>query len=363
MLPEVHLVAAARPNLPKLAALWHALGERQPFCRPVLVHTGQHHDDALFGALLRDLELPQPEIALGVAGGSHAELTGRTMLAAETLWRQRPPAAVIVPGDVDGALAAALAAAKLYVPLVHLEAGLRCDDTRLPEEINRRAIDAVASALWAPDSLALRALAAEGRAEATVLTGNAMIATLERTRPLWLHRDTAVPQRMFGLLTLHRAANVDDRARFSVLLEAMADTARILPLLWVMHPRALARLAGWGLRIPRNVDAVPPRSYLDFVATLSHAAIAITDSGGVQEEATHLGIPCVTLRRATERPLTLTHGTNRLATPASLATTVLTMLDNPPIPRPIEGWDAQAGQRMADALAAMLRREAVLEAA
>ncbi len=357
MLPEVHLVAAARPNLPKLAALWHALADSMPFCRPVLVHTGQHHDDAMFGALLRDLGLPSPDVSLGVAGGSHAELTARTMLAAEVLWRGRRPAAVIVPGDVDGALAAALAAAKLFLPLVHLEAGLRCADTDLPEEINRRAIDAVATGLWAPDATAMHALAFEGRAEAAVLTGNAMIATLERTRPAWSHRPAPMPERPFGLLTLHRGANVDNRARFAALLDAVARTAAILPLLWPLHPRTLARLAAYGLRVPKGVQTVPPLSYLDFIATLSQAAIVITDSGGVQEETTYLGVPCLTLRDTTERPLTLTLGTNRLATAATLPEAVAAMLADPPVPQRIPGWDALAGWRMADALAELLHNQ------
>lgn len=255
---------------------------------------------------------------------------------------------------MDAALAASLAAAKLFLPLVHLEAGLRCADAGLPEEINRRAIDAVATALWAPDAAAMEALAAEGRADAAVLTGNAMIATLECTRPRWIRRHPPVPQQMFGLLTLHRVANVDDRARFAALLDALAETAALLPLLWPMHPHTLAALTAHGLRVPRGVRTVPPLSYLDFIATLSQAAIVITDSGGVQEEATHLGIPCVTLRRATERPLTLSHGTNRLAGPASLPAVAAALLADPPVPQPIAGWDAQAGSRMADALALLL---------
>lgn len=350
---EIHLVAAARPNLPKLAALWHALAEGPPLGPVLLVHTGQHHDDAMFGALLRDLDLPDPHVALGIAGGGHAALTGRTMLALETLWRARRPAIVVVPGDVDGALAATLAAAKLYIPVVHLEAGLRCRDIALPEEINRRAIDAVATALWAPDAAAMRALAQEGRTAASTLTGNAMIATLERTRPRWSARP-AQAAGDYGVLTLHRGGNVDDAARFARLLGAAGRAARLLPLLWPVHPRALARLREGGLRVPDRVTPLPPLSYLDFVATMAGARAVITDSGGVQEETTHLGIPCLTLRAATERPLTLTHGTNRLVTPHGLPAALTDMLVTPPAARPIPGWDARAGDRMRAALAGVL---------
>jgi len=351
---EIHLVAAARPNLPKLAALWHAMAEAPPLGQPVLVHTGQHHDDAMFGALLRDLDLPEPDVWLGIAGGSHAELTGRTMVALETLWRQRRPAVVIVPGDVDGALAAALAAAKLFIPVVHLEAGLRCDDVALPEEVNRRAIDAVATALWAPDAAAMLTLAKEGRAAAATMTGNAMIATLERTRPLWSARPGKAGSDRYGVLTLHRGANVDDCSRFARLLAAAGEAARRLDLIWPMHPRALACLQAQGLRVPSGIHLVPPLPYLDFIATLAGAKAVITDSGGVQEEATHLGIPCLTLRAATERPLTLTHGTNRLVVPDRLPAALEAMLADPPVSRPIPGWDALAGQRMRAALATLL---------
>ena len=176
MLPEVHLVAAARPNLPKLAALWHALAAGPDFCQPVLLHTGQHEDPAMFGVHFADLGLPTPDIALGVSGGSHAVLTGRSMIACETVWKARRPAAVVVAGDVDGALAAALAARKMGITLIHLEAGLRSGERDLPEEINRRAIDAISDVLWAPDEASAARLRQEGHSAAAVrAVGNAMV--------------------------------------------------------------------------------------------------------------------------------------------------------------------------------------------
>ncbi len=350
MLPEVHLVIAARPNLPKIAALWHALADA-PFCTPVLFHTGQHWDDTMFGALLRDLELPAPHVALGVTGGSHAELTAATLLACERQWRTRRPAVVVVPGDVDGALAAALAAKKLAIRVVHLEAGLRCGDMTMPEEINRCIIDAIADALWAPDDDALRNLHAEGRADAALLTGNAMIATLERTRPRWLRHDLPHP---YGVLTLHRAANVDNRDALAALLAAVAGVARHMDFIWPLHPRTRARLQTFGCEIPDGVRVCAPRAYLDFMGLLAGAAVVVTDSGGVQEETTHLGIPCLTLRPSTERPVTVMRGTNRLVCPDNLEETFMQARQvRTPAPA-IAGWDADAGVRMAQALRRMV---------
>jgi UDP-N-acetylglucosamine 2-epimerase (non-hydrolysing) len=337
----VHLVVGARPNLPKVAALWHALARDPRGLRPVLVHTGQHADAAMFGDHLADLDLPAPGVALGVSGGSHAELTGRTMIACEALWAARPPAAVVVVGDVNATLAAALAAAKLRLPLAHLEAGLRGGEPGLPEEINRRAVDAVADALWAPDAHAAANLAAEGRAACII--GNTMIATLEATRPRWQARMRAG---RYGVVTLHRAANVDDPGRLDAIVAALARVAADLPLIWPLHPRTARRLSV----LPHGIAARAPLGYLDFVALLAGAVAVITDSGGVQEEATQLRIPCLTLRTVTERPLTLSHGTNRLTTPERLADD---LRGHRPAPRPIPFWDDAAGERAADALAAL----------
>jgi len=353
--PELHLVAAARPNLPKLAALWHAMPADFPW-RPVLVHTGQHYDKAMFADHLAPLGLPPPAIALGVAGGTHAELTGRTMIAIEAAWRERRPAGVVVAGDVDGALAAALAAAKLTIPLAHLEAGLRNDDRTMPEEINRRAIDAIAGLLWAPDDAAAARLRAEGHAgPAVAAVGNAMIDTLRRN--LAAARDLPLPEGLapggYGVVTLHRAANVDERAALTALLAALADAAALLPLVWPLHPRTRARIAAFGLAMPPAIRVLPPLGYLDFLGLLARARLVATDSGGVQEEATALDLPCLTLRPSTERPITLTQGSSRLLEPNGLVAAVCAVLAGDwPHAQPIPLWDGQAGARMVAHLAA-----------
>ena len=352
-LPELHLVAAARPNLPKLAALWHALADDPLPVRPVLVHTGQHHDDAMFGGHLRDLGLPDPEVSLGVSGGGHAALTGRTMMALEDVWRARRPSLVVVPGDVDGTLAAALAARKLGIPVAHLEAGLRCGDLDMPEEINRRAVDAVSTLLWAPDEATAARLLAEGhRPDAVCAVGNAMIDSLLRALPA--ARARPPPEGMtrgiagdYGVLTLHRPANVDDPAALAALLGAVAAASRRLPLAWPLHPRTARRLSEFGLAVPQGVMVLPPLGYRDFLGLLSRARLVATDSGGVQEEAWALDLPCLTLRPSTERPVTLEAGTNRLVTAESLAGAVGAILGGDrPARRPIALWDGAAGARM-----------------
>jgi UDP-N-acetylglucosamine 2-epimerase (non-hydrolysing) len=404
-LPELHLVAAARPNLPKLAALWHALPAAGLGLRPVLLHTGQHQDPAMFGDHLGQLGLPVPEIALGVQGRSHAETTGRTLMALDYVWTTRRPAWVVVAGDVDGALAAALAARKLRLPVAHLEAGLRGDDPDMPEELNRRAIDAVATLLWAPDEASAAGLLAEGHAPGAVrAVGNAMVDTLlrrlpearDRPLPRGLVQNGLVPRRSmpvklaprelvpgglmpgapapggrfpaglapralvpggYGVVTLHRAANVDDPAVLATLLAALAEAAKALPLAWPLHPRTRARLAAAGLGWPAGVLALPPLPYLDFLGLLARARLVATDSGGVQEEATALDLPCLTLRPGTERPVTLEAGSSRLVPPAGLPGAVAAVLAGDwPRARPIPLWDGQAGARMAAHLAERLGR-------
>jgi UDP-N-acetylglucosamine 2-epimerase (non-hydrolysing) len=359
-LPELHLVAAARPNLPKLAALWHALADwRQqgaaPFCRPVLLHTGQHHDAAMFHAHLGDLGLPQPDVALGVSGGGHAVLTGQTMMACEALWLERRPALVVVAGDVDGTLAAALAARKLKIPVAHLEAGLRCGDRDMPEEINRRAVDAISDLLWAPDQGTATRLLAEGHAPGAVrAVGNSMIDTLLRRLPA--ARARPLPAGLvaggYGVLTLHRPANVDSRAALEALLAAVGQAARSLPLVWPLHPRTAKRMTEFGFAMPPGVLVLPPLGYLDFLGLLARARLVATDSGGVQEEAAGLDIPCLTLRPSTERPVTLESGANRLVPAAALAATVAEVLaGNWPAAHPIPLWDRRVGTRMVAHLA------------
>ena len=361
---EIHLVVAARPNLPKVAALWHALREHPVGAAPVLVHTGQHHDARMFAGHLGDLGLPAPEVSLGVSGGSHAELTGRSLMACGALWADRRPALAVVPGDVDGALAATLAARKLGIPVAHLEAGLRCGEADMPEEINRRAMDAVSTLLWAPDEATAARLLAEGHAPGAVrAVGNAMIDSLLRALPGARRRP--LPEGLapggYGVLTLHRPANVDDPVALARLLRGVAAAAARLPLAWPVHPRTAARLAVFGLSLPAGVLPLPPLGYADFLGLLAHARLVATDSGGIQEEAAALDLPCLTLRPSTERPVTLEAGTNRLVRPEDLGGAVAGVLAGRwPASRPIPLWDGRAGARMAAHLAEFLAARGIV---
>jgi UDP-N-acetylglucosamine 2-epimerase (non-hydrolysing) len=356
----LHLVASARPNLPKIAALWRALHEdgAPRFCTPLLLHTGQHHDDALFGQHLGDLGLPAPHLALGVSGGSHAVLTGRMMIACEEAWAIERPALVVVVGDVDGTLAAALAARKLKIPVAHLEAGLRGGDWDMAEEINRRAVDAISDILWTSTREDAAALVAHGHDPARVrAVGNTMADTLLHS--LDRARARALPPGLarggYGVVTLHRAENVDGASRLEAWLAAIGDVARRLPLAWPLHPRTRRRMAEFRLAMPPGVMVLPPLGYLDFVALLDGAALAASDSGGVQEEATLLDRPCLTLRDRTERPVTLATGSGRLVGPGTLAAAVAEVLAGGwPHAAPVPLWDREVGRRIRDHLAALL---------
>lgn len=351
-LPLLHLVACARPNLPKLAALWRALHEpgTPPFCTPRILHTGQHHDAQLFGGHLDDLGLPKPHLALGVAGGSHAVLTGHTMIACEAAWQEERPALVVVVGDVDGTLAAALAARKLRIPVAHLEAGLRGGDWGMAEEINRRAVDAISDLLWTASLEDAAGLLAAGHDPARVrAVGNTMADTLlhllprARARPL---PAGLVPGR-YGVLTMHRAENVDAPERLAAWLGAIGQMAKLLPLVWPLHPRTRMRMQAFGLAPPPGVVLLPPLGYLDFAALLAGGRLVATDSGGVQEEATVLDIPCLTLRPSTERPLTVTSGSSRLMEPAGLLPALMEVLaDRWPQAGAVPLWDTGVGRRI-----------------
>ncbi|MBV9841501.1 MAG: UDP-N-acetylglucosamine 2-epimerase (non-hydrolyzing) [Sphingomonadaceae bacterium] len=319
MTTRVHLVAAARPNFMKVAPLWHAL-DTAPDFTPVLVHTGQHYDPNMSDAIFADLGLPAPDHHLGVGSGSHAEQTGRVMIAYERIALSDRPDWLIVVGDVNSTLACALVGTKLGVPVVHLEAGLRSGDRTMPEEINRLAVDAICDVLWTPSPDADANLAAEGVAAHRVsAVGNIMMDSYELVRPAIAAADVpgtlALAGRRYGVVTLHRPSNVDDPRQLGRLVAALEAAQQRLPLVFPVHPRTRAKLVQFGLieRLERaGVRLTEPQSYVRFMSLVSGAAVAITDSGGIQEETTYLGIPCLTLRENTERPITISEGTNRL---------------------------------------------------
>lgn len=315
----VDLIAAARPNFMKIAPLFRELS-RADTIRTRLVHTGQHYDENMSGAFFRDLGLPEPDAHLGVGGGTHAEQTGRVMIEYEKLCMRERPGCTIVVGDVNSTLACALAAAKLHIPVAHLEAGLRSGDRSMPEEINRVVTDSIADVLWTPSPDGDENLAREGvPAHRICRVGNIMIDALEMSRARFEARQYArqlgLPTGGYAVVTLHRPSNVDDPVQLRALVEVLRESAHSLPLVFPVHPRTKKCLVEFGLREalqqPR-ITLLEPIGYIEFMSLLSTSAAAITDSGGLQEETTYLGIPCLTLRENTERPITVTEGTNRL---------------------------------------------------
>ena len=365
---RIHLIAAARPNFMKVAPVYHALRRRPDAYWPVLVHTGQHYDRNMSDAFFGDLGLPPPDHLLGVGSGTHAEQTAAVMVAYERLCLAERPAMTIVVGDVNSTLAAALVAAKLQIPCAHLEAGLRSRDRRMPEEINRLATDAIADLLWTPSPDADANLLSEGVPPHRIdCVGNAMIDAYEMMRPriaadagaarLGLHPGA------YAVVTLHRPANVDDPRMLAALVQALRRVAARLDLVFPVHPRTRARLDAFSLgqelaSAPR-IHAIDPLGYVAFMALVETARCVITDSGGVQEETTYLGVPCLTLRDSTERPVTITEGSNRLVSLDTLDGAIDEVMGGRwPAGRRPRNWDGHAADRVVASLDSWFARTA-----
>jgi UDP-N-acetylglucosamine 2-epimerase (non-hydrolysing) len=319
---ECHLVAAARPNFMKIAPLYHAM-KNTDWCTPILVHTGQHYDANMSDAFFRDLNLPAPEIHLGVGSGTHAEQTGKVMIAYEAVCAESNPDWVIVVGDVNSTIACALAAKKLLVDVAHLEAGLRSGDRRMPEEINRLATDAISDLLWTPSSDASDNLRREGVPDARIdLVGNIMIDSFELMRKQIKAIDPSSVSGMRGgdyaVVTLHRPSNVDHCETLSALVSLLVQISKDIKLVFPLHPRTHRKLQDFGLyetlRGASGIALLEPQGYCNFMSLVMGARFVMTDSGGIQEETSYLDIPCLTLRDTTERPITISHGSNRLVT-------------------------------------------------
>ena len=359
-------VVAARPNLMKMAPILAALGRQAPALRVTLLHTGQHYDPAMSGQVFADLGMRAPDIALDVGSGSHAQQTAEIMRRFDAVLDAHPPLApdaVLVVGDVNSTLACALVAAKRGTPVIHVEAGLRSGDRRMPEEINRLLTDQLSSLLLTSEPGARANLLREGvAAERIVFTGNVMIDSLRQQLPravapaatLRAHGHACPPA--FGVLTLHRPSNVDDGAQLAALLDALGQLSRQLPLLFPIHPRTQAalRLAGLQDRLAQlPLVCLPPLGYLEMLGLMQGARLVLTDSGGIQEESTALGVPCLTLRDNTERPVTVSDGTNTLAGthPPTILALARAILETggkrgrlPPL------WDGHAAARIAAAI-------------
>jgi UDP-N-acetylglucosamine 2-epimerase (non-hydrolysing) len=363
--PIIHLICAARPNFMKVAPLYHEL-IRQGWARPVLVHTGQHYDANMSADILADLNLPDPDIYLGIGSGSHAEQTAGVMLAYERVCLAEAPDYVVVVGDVNSTMAVAITAKKLLLPVAHLEAGLRSGDWSMPEEINRIVTDALCDILWTPSTDADQNLRREGIPDSRILrVGNIMMDAYEMLRDK-INGDPILAQlglqpQSYGLVTLHRPVNVDQAEPLRLLVESLQIVAKDLKLVFPVHPRTRQRLKNYGLwsqlEQDRSILLLDPASYIPFMSLVQQAKVVITDSGGIQEETTYLGIPCLTLRPNTERPVTILEGTNALSTAEKLPGQVQDILKNPmrPHSRPAL-WDGQTAGRVVESLKKLLGR-------
>ncbi len=354
---EILCVVGARPNFMKMAPILRSL-RAFPQIRAFLVHTGQHYDEEMSRVFFDELGLPAPDRDLDVGSDTHARQTARIMMAFEALVEERAPKLVVVVGDVNSTLACSLVAAKLGVPVAHVEAGLRSRDRTMPEEINRLVTDAVSDLLFATSPDAIENLISEGIDRAKIhLVGNPMIDTLRCHLETARRRDTIARLGLsaggYALVTLHRPSNVDDPANLRRVLAALEEIANRITVVFPVHPRTTERLRGNGI-VASHVRLLNPFGYLDFLALMAGAQLVLTDSGGIQEETTVLGVPCLTLRANTERPITISEGTNRLigTDPRAIVPAMEAILagDVPPRRSPAL-WDGEAGSRIASVIA------------
>ncbi len=363
MKQSILLVAGTRPNFMKIAPIRRALHTMEIPAR--LIHTGQHYDPIMSDVFFRDLGMTPPEVHLNSGGGTHAEQTASVVVGVEKELLDNRPLAVVVVGDVTGTFAAALAASKLEIPVIHVEAGLRSHDWRMPEEINRVLTDQLSDLLLIPSQDASENLLREGiSAERIVFVGNVMIDSLH-----WALRSStdvlarrAVGKGEYALLTLHRPANVDSRESFAELLDAVEAISHRVPAIFPIHPRTRGKAQHFGLA--ERLNSIPglqccePFGYNDFVTLMANAKLVATDSGGIQEETTALGVPCLTMRQGTERPITVEQGTNCIVgmDPQRISQEVQAIVSGTGKKGSIpEGWDGKAGERVAQAIQKFLQ--------
>lgn len=360
------LVAGARPNFMKIAPVIREIKKRpDAFCH-VLVHTGQHYDEGMSDVFFRDLGIPKPDHHLNVGSGSHATQTANIMTSFEPVLEQEKPDCVLVFGDVNSTLACSIVAKKLCYPVAHVEAGLRSGDRTMPEEINRIVTDSISDYFFVTEESGMEHLKAEGKDDANVfLVGHVMIdnlfyevARLEQDKSALAVSDALkAGKKRFGIVTLHRPSNVDDEPTVRGIIGALSEIAKDVPLIFPVHPRTRARLAGFGIEFPETITATDPLGYREFLNLWKDASIVLTDSGGLQEETTALGVPCLTLRENTERPVTISDGSNCLVgtDPKAIlaaASKVLSSCETKTNTRRPKFWDGNASVRILDALQA-----------
>lgn len=360
MSQPIILVVGARPNFMKIAPLHAELQRRGR--EVLLLHTGQHYDDNMSKVFFDDLGMPKPDIYLGIGSGSHAQQTAKVMIEFEQICFERTPSMVVVVGDVNSTVACSIVCAKLLIPCAHVEAGLRSFDRTMPEEVNRLLTDAVANFLLTPSPDGDENLKNEGVHDDKIIrVGNIMIDSLfnnlERAKSSTIHSELGLEKGTYGILTLHRPSNVDDKKALTGIVDALEVIGKRVPLVFPQHPRTANNIQKFGLAdrvaaIP-NIVLTGPAGYLDFVALMANSTIVLTDSGGLQEESTALGIPCLTLRENTERPITVTEGTNTIVgnEPAAILEAALDTLDNGGKSGRIPDlWDGKTAERIADVI-------------
>ena len=363
---RVLAVAGARPNFIKIAPLMHEFAKRPDRFEPILVHTGQHYDKAMSDSFFRDLGIPEPDVNLGVGSGTHGHQTAQVLMKIEDLLIEREPHVVLVVGDVNSTIAAALAAIKLDIPVAHVEAGLRSGDRKMPEELNRILTDSVSEWLFTTEASAEDNLLREGVPASKIhFVGNVMIDTLlshlERARELDTVERLGLTPGGYAVLTLHRPSNVDSADQLRRLFEVLGRLNKEIPVVFPIHPRTAKAVEENLGGMKPDLHLTDPLGYLDFLCLLTDAQMVLTDSGGIQEETTALGVPCLTLRENTERPVTVTEGTNEIVgtDPQAIEAAINRLRSEPPRKgRQPALWDGQAAVRIVDILERDLGRAA-----
>jgi UDP-N-acetylglucosamine 2-epimerase (non-hydrolysing) len=356
---RIHLVAGARPNFMKVGPLYHALVNTD-WADPVLVHTGQHFSAGMSDVFLRDLGLPTPHYHLQASGTTHAEQTAAVLTAYEVLCLRDRPDWVVVAGDINSTLAAALAAKKLNLGVAHLEAGLRSGDRSMPEEINRLLVDSISDLFWTPSEDADDNLLREGaHPERIVRVGNIMIDAYcmlkERIAGALTVAQLGLPLFSYAVVTMHRPVNVDHFQSLSLIVDQLLKLASSIPVVFPVHPRTRSRLESFGLihkLVNVGIQLIEPLGYIEFMNLLSNCRLAVTDSGGIQEETSYLGVPCLTARDSTERPITLSLGSNRLIAIHQIAQEVESVLSTRDLrlPTHIPLWDGRTAERIIESI-------------
>ena len=354
-------VVGARPNFMKVAPLHRVLSATDGI-ESRIVHTGQHYDEKMSDIFFEQLGMPEPDVYLGVGSGSHAQQTARIMVAFEEVMEAEAPDLVVVVGDVNSTLACALVATKLHVPVAHVEAGLRSGDRRMPEEINRVMTDSIADLLFVTEQSGVDNLKREGIADERIhLVGNLMIDSLvafrERAAQVDIIEQLGVEPQSYVLMTMHRPSNVDHAEGIAALVETIERLAAERTVVFPIHPRTKNRIAEFGytdkVMTMSNLKLLEPLGYLQFLRLMEEAAVVVTDSGGIQEETTFLGVPCLTLRENTERPITIEMGTNELMAldPAQIQQRVTEVTDTSYKPQQPPYWDGAAAERIVKVIA------------